>query len=118
MKIDGGIGVGCRLEIGDELLAFIATLESANALVDLVSDISLRNPATGAEATIITEGTATGGYRAIDIGTGKSGVDTDFLNSLAKSLSQVVIQAEIATLTGLPVKGRFQSRWHRVDRVH
>jgi hypothetical protein len=57
-------------------------------LIDLAADAGPRQTAAGAEASIVAERAAPRGYGAIDIWAGEAGIDADFLNPSAKTLSE------------------------------
>ena len=102
---DGGVGVGGRLEVRQKVFALaIAELHPLEAVINLVADADPGQPAAGAEAPVVAESAAAEGYRAVDIGAGKTGIDADFLDAATKSLAQVKVARIIGKAGGAPGK--------------
>src|SRR4029079_2030099 len=90
--VDGGVGVGGGLEVGQELVAvFVPAAHADNALVDLPQNAGRGQPTAGAEAAFVAEGAAACRDRAVHIWARKSRVDADFLDAPAKLLSQEMV---------------------------
>lgn len=66
------------------MIAFVATFQPRDAFVDLVENVLAGEPTAGAEASIITKDTPTGGDSAIYVGTGKACVYADSLDPVTK----------------------------------
>src|SRR5262245_4571910 len=93
--IDGGVSVCGGLEIGNEMLNFVAMLETADSVVKLVDDFLVKIgaragneavAAAGAEAAVVAERAAAGGNGAIDIRASESCIQAHFLHALAAKL--------------------------------
>src|SRR4029077_15313574 len=61
-----------------------------------------RQPAVGAEAAIVAEHAATRCDGAVDVGTGKAGVDREPVNPAPEALAQEAAERVIAMLSGEP----------------
>ena len=86
------------------MLAFITSLDSPNALIDLVQNTLAGQPSAGAETAVITEYTATEGDRAIHVGASESRVNTDPLNTVSKLPFQMVTVGIVTISVLSPVK--------------
>ena len=69
-----------------------------DALIDLAKNTRARQPAAGTEAAVVTKSAATGRYRTVYIGAGKTGIDADLLHPSAKTL----LEKEITRVIGKP----------------
>jgi hypothetical protein len=101
------------LEIGQELVADVASLQPADAVVDLFQNGLLRNPPRRAEAAVIAKDAAPPGDRAVDVGAGEPGVDADLLDPLAELAAEekiVFVVAQACRLPRLRRRGRQSGR--------
>ncbi len=97
------MGIGRWLKIRGEVVACVAPLEPFDSIVDLVQNRDLRHASAGAEATIIAERAPPGCHSPIDVGAGKTGVDTDFLDAVAKFVLEKKTVGVISTLRVPPI---------------
>jgi hypothetical protein len=86
------------------MIAFVTKFEPCNPFVDLIADMLFGQTSAGAEAAIITKHTATDRDRAVDVGTGKSRVDTDPLDAVPKRSLEVVVVRKIPVPIGSPIE--------------
>src|SRR4029079_16734019 len=86
-QLDGTIRIRRRLKIGQVIVALaVAKPHPRDALIDLPANAQPRQPAAGAETTVIAERATTDGNGAIDIRASKASVDADLLHAAAKPL--------------------------------
>lgn len=101
--VDGGVGIGRRLEVGEIIVALaVAQLHALEALVDLPADPGSRQSAAGAEAAIVTESATTDGNGAIDIRAREASIDTDLLHTPAVALPEVEVAGVVGQLLLAP----------------
>ena len=73
------------------MIAFVALFQAQNSRVDLFQQRLAREPATGAEAAVVTEVTPTDGDRPVHIGAGETSIYADTLHPMPESTTQVKI---------------------------
>lgn len=94
--VDGSVGIRGGLKISLEMLAVVATLESSNALVDLLENILTRQPATGTEAAIVTEGATSRRHGAVHIRAGEAAIHAHLLHTHSEERTQVMVISMVA----------------------
>ena len=114
--IDGGVGVGGGLEVGNKMIDFVAVLEAADAVVELSEDffaeiapcgeVDQAISAAGAETAVVAEGAAAGGDRPIDVGACETGVEADFLDAAGTKLASQEKTVGVITMSSNSPRGR------------
>ena len=92
------VGIGGRLEVGQEALGAIALLQQTDAAGHLIADRTAGQTAIGTEAAIVAEDATTHGHGAIHVGTGKAGVDGDAINPAAETFTEETAERPVAAL--------------------
>ena len=68
------------------MFAFVPTLDSRNAFVDLLQNILARQPSAGAKTAIVAKCASSDSNRAVDIWAGETRIDTHSLDTKSENL--------------------------------
>jgi glycosyltransferase A (GT-A) superfamily protein (DUF2064 family) len=90
--VDAGVGIGGWLKVANEVVALVTQFQASNAILNLLCDRPPGSAPTGAETAIVAKRAAADRHRAVHVGTGEPGIDADFLNTMAKLLTQVKVK--------------------------
>ncbi len=85
-------------------MALVAEFQTRDAFVDLIADMLFGQTSAGAEAAIVAKHATTDGDGAIDIGTGKSRINADPLDTVPKNPFQVVVVGKIPVPVRSPIE--------------
>ncbi len=93
--VDGSVGVGGGLEVGQELACAVALGQPADSLVNLIGHGSEPHPPAGTEAFRVAKGTSQGAQRAVAVGTRAAGVDAHLPDPRTELLSTKEVEAMV-----------------------
>jgi hypothetical protein len=100
---DRSIGIGRGLEVCDEVIAIVTPAQLPNSLVDLLDNRLAGQAATGAETAVVAEVATSISHRPVYVWTRKTGINTDFLNSMSKDALKMKVVTIIAKSSRAPV---------------
>jgi hypothetical protein len=85
------------------MVATVAPFEPSDPFVDLASNSLSRQPSAWAKAAIVAKRAPTDGECPIDVGTSKTGIDADPLDTVAEFLAKKVVVTVVSKALTAPI---------------
>jgi hypothetical protein len=109
------VGVRGRLEIGQKPFWASRTAKAANRLVNLRSNRKALQPSARAEASDVAEDAPAGTGRAIHVGAGEPGINTNFGHAAAELAPKEPTETMITQAGVTPVHRWNLQAWALID---